>query len=75
MLENDHTHGKSRRRVFRLGDTVRIRSGVFANFTGKIEGINQSKMLLKVRIAIFSRTTPVKLRFAEVDKIGLTEGE
>ena len=72
MSDNDHARGAGRR-VFRLGDTVRIKSGVFASFTGKIEGINQSKTLLKVRIAIFGRTTPVKLRFTDVDKIALTD--
>ncbi|MCA1817600.1 MAG: hypothetical protein LC746_14620 [Acidobacteria bacterium] len=72
-MENDQRRGKSRRRAFRLGDAVRIRSGVFTSFKGKIEGINQSKTLLKVRIAIFGRTTPVKLRFAEVDKVALTD--
>lgn len=38
--------------IFRLGDTVRVVSGPFVSFTGKIEGINQTKMLLKVKIAI-----------------------
>ena len=75
MLENGHTRGAGRRRIFRLGDTVKIKSGVFKSFTGKIEGINQSKTLLKVRIAIFGRTTPVKLRFADVDKIASAEGD
>jgi transcription antitermination factor NusG len=27
--------------TFRLGDTVRIKSGPFQSFTGKVEGINQ----------------------------------
>ena len=38
--------------TFRLGDTVRIVSGPFVSFTGKIEGINQSKSLLQVKVAI-----------------------
>jgi transcriptional antiterminator NusG len=55
-----------KRRVFRLGDTVRIVSGPFANFEGKIDGINQAKALVKVKVEIFGRTTPVKLSFSEV---------
>ena len=55
--------------VYRLGDMVRIRTGPFAAFTGRIEGINQSKALLKVMIDIFGRRTPVKLSFHEVDKL------
>ena len=71
-------HGRARganRRVFRLGDTVKIRSGVFTSFTGKIEGINQSKALLKVRVEVFGRTTPIKLRFTDVGKVAFTEDD
>ena len=63
----------SRRRrgpqTFRPGDTVRVLSGPFASFTGKIEGINQAKRLLKVRVEIFGRETPVKLSYNEVEKV------
>jgi transcriptional antiterminator NusG len=72
MSENGNGHG-AKRRVFTLGDMVRIKTGAFSSFTGKIEGINQSKMLLKVRVTIFGRTTPVKLHFTDVDKVTFTE--
>jgi transcription antitermination factor NusG len=65
--------GHGNRRVFRLGDAVRIKAGPFAAFTGRIEGINQSKTLLKVAVEIFGRTTPVKLRFSEVEQVAWTE--
>ena len=55
--------------TFRLGDTVRIKSGPFGAFTGKVEGINQAKSLLKVKVNIFGRTRPVKLRFLDVEKV------
>ena len=55
--------------IFRLGDAVRIKAGPFAQFRGRIEGINQAKALLKVRIEIFGRETPVKLHFGEVEKL------
>lgn len=57
---------------FRLGDTVRIKSGPFAAFTGRIEGINQARALLKIAVDIFGRSTPVKLKFTEVEKISFT---
>ena len=60
---------KNSRFTFRLGDTVRIKSGPFACFTGKVEGIDQAKSLLKVTVNIFGRTTPVKLRFLDVEKV------
>ena len=57
--------------VYRLGDVVRIKSGPFAAFTGKIEGINRAKALLKVAVEIFGRVTPVRLKFSDVDKVSL----
>jgi transcription antitermination factor NusG len=44
-------------------------SGPFAAFTGKIEGINQAKRLLKVKVEIFGRETPVKLGFNDVETV------
>jgi transcriptional antiterminator NusG len=55
--------------IYRLGDMVRIKAGPFAAFTGKIEGINQSKTLLKVKVEIFGRITPVKVSFSEAEKL------
>ena len=60
---------KGTRFTFRLGDTVRIKSGPFTAFTGKVEGINQSKSLLKVMVNIFGRSSPVKLRYLDVEKV------
>jgi transcription termination/antitermination protein NusG len=60
---------KNSRFTFRLGDTVRIKSGPFASFTGKVEGINQAKSLLRVMVNIFGRAKPVKLRFLDVEKV------
>lgn len=57
------------RLVIRLGDVVRIKSGPFAQFTGKVEGINQSKSLLKVKLDIFGGATPLKVTFSEVEKM------
>ncbi|HKR61341.1 MAG TPA: KOW motif-containing protein [Pyrinomonadaceae bacterium] len=59
--------------VFRLGDTVRILSGPFVSFTGKIEGINQSKALLQVKVAIYGRNKPVRLNFADVEAVSASQ--
>jgi transcriptional antiterminator NusG len=56
--------------IYRLGDMVRIKAGPFAAFRGKIEGINQSKSLLKVKVEIFGRVTPIKVTFSEAEKLG-----
>jgi transcriptional antiterminator NusG len=63
------TPDKTSRFTFRLGETVRIKCGPFQNFTGKVEGINQAKSLLKVRVSVFGRAQPVKLRFLNVEKV------
>ena len=55
--------------TFRLGDTVRVLSGPFPSFPGKVEGINQAKRLLKVRIEIFGRVTDLKLVYADVETV------
>jgi transcription termination/antitermination protein NusG len=55
--------------VYRLGDMVRIKAGPFTAFTGKVEGINQAKSLLKVKVDIFGRATPVKVNFSEAEKL------
>jgi len=59
---------KTSRFTVSLGQTVRIKSGPFQNFTGKVEGINQAKSLLKIKVDIFGRTQPVKLTFLDVEK-------
>ena len=58
--------------TFRLGDTVRVLDGPFAAFTGSVEGINQAKRLLKVRVEIFGGTTPVKVGFADAEKVSFS---
>lgn len=59
--------------TFKLGDTVRIKAGPFAAFTGKVEGINQADSRLKVMVAIFGRSIPVKMKFREVEKVSFTD--
>ncbi len=69
---DDELQGRPNRRkrqTFRLGDTVRILSGPFVSFTGKIEGINQDKALLKVKVAIYGRNKPIKLNFSDVEDV------
>lgn len=48
---------------------VRVTSGPFADFTGKIEDVNDQREKLRVLISIFGRDTPVELDFNQVEKI------
>ncbi|MCX6361165.1 MAG: transcription termination/antitermination protein NusG [Armatimonadetes bacterium] len=49
-------------------DVIRVISGPFADFTGKIEDVNIDKEKLRVFISIFGRETPVELDFTQVEK-------
>lgn len=53
----------------RLGDMVRIKSGAFAAFAGRIEGINQARSLLKVKVHIYGRPYPVTIKFSDAEKV------
>ncbi|MHB9037792.1 MAG: transcription termination/antitermination protein NusG [Armatimonadota bacterium] len=50
-------------------EVVRITSGPFTDFTGKIEEVHVQKEKLKVLISIFGRDTPVELDFSQVERL------
>ena len=54
---------------FEEGESVRVTSGPFANFTGTISEINVDQSKLKVLVNIFGRETPVELGFDQVAKL------
>jgi transcriptional antiterminator NusG len=61
---------KSRPRLeYEMGESVRVREGPFADFSGTIAEINEDQLKLKVLVNIFGRETPVELDFAQVAKL------
>jgi transcriptional antiterminator NusG len=61
---------KSRPRLeWEEGETVRVKEGPFADFTGTIAEINEDQLRLKVLVNIFGRETPVELEFSQVAKL------
>src|SRR6266550_2634803 len=54
---------------FRLGESVRVVDGPFADFLGKVDEINAEKGKLKVLVNMFGRETPVELDLLQVEKV------
>ncbi|MDG2210807.1 MAG: transcription termination/antitermination protein NusG [Acidimicrobiales bacterium] len=54
---------------FGVGDTVRVKEGPFADFSGAIQEINEDQLKVKVLVNIFGRETPVELEFAQVAQL------
>lgn len=54
---------------YELNETVRVKQGPFADFSGEIVEINADHLKLKVLVNIFGRETPVELEFSQVAKL------
>ena len=54
---------------YEMGETVRVKEGPFADFSGEIIEINEDQLKLKVLVNIFGRETPVELEYSQVAKL------
>ncbi|WP_017854620.1 transcription termination/antitermination protein NusG [Leptospira interrogans] len=52
--------------LFKVGDSLKIIDGPFANFTGLVDEIFPDKGRLRVKVEIFGRSTPVELDYLQV---------
>jgi transcription termination/antitermination protein NusG len=69
-IEGVEPQKKSRPRLeYEAGETVRVKEGPFADFSGQIAEINEDQLKLKVLVNIFGRETPVELEFSQVAKL------
>jgi len=55
--------------AFNRGDSVRVTSGPFMDFIGKVEEISLDKGRAIVMLSLFGRETPVELDFLAVERI------
>jgi len=53
---------------FQPGETVRILSGPFAEFSGTVEEIDAEKGKAKVLVSFFNRATPVEVDFLQLER-------
>jgi transcriptional antiterminator NusG len=54
---------------YEVGDSVRVREGPFADFSGEIAEINTDHLKMKVLVNIFGRETLVEMDFGQVAKL------
>ena len=54
---------------FEVGDMVRIKSGAFQSFTGRVEEVDHNEWKLKIRVSIFGRYKVIELKFLDVEKV------
>ena len=68
--EGEETPKRSKPRLeYEMGETVRVKEGPFADFSGEVVEINEDQLKVKVLVNIFGRETPVELEFAQVAKL------
>mgnify|MGYP003292735641 CR=1 FL=1 len=60
---------------FEVGDMVRIKSGPFQAFTGRVEEVDHNAWKLKVQVSIFGRHEAIELKFLDVEKLTFEEEE
>ncbi len=54
---------------YEVSETVRVKEGPFADFSGQIIEINEDQLKVKVLVDIFGRETPVELDFSQIAKL------
>ena len=57
------------RTTFKEGDSIRVTSGPFIDFIGKVEQVNMDKGKAIVLLSLFGRETPVELDLLGVERI------
>lgn len=60
---------KTARLEYEMGETVRVKEGPFADFSGEIVEINEDQLKVKVLVNIFGRETPVELEFSQIARL------
>ncbi|GAT78028.1 transcription antitermination protein NUSG [Ehrlichia ruminantium] len=54
---------------FDIGDEVVINDGLFQDFNGKVEYINEDKKIAGVSVMIFGRLTKIEFKLEHIQKV------
>ncbi|MDI3481927.1 MAG: transcription termination/antitermination protein NusG [Tepidanaerobacteraceae bacterium] len=52
-----------------VNQNVKVTSGPFENFVGRVVEVNQERQKVKVMISMFGRETPIELEFSQIEKL------
>ncbi|MDO5719002.1 MAG: transcription termination/antitermination protein NusG [Tissierellia bacterium] len=52
-----------------IGDSIKVISGPFEGFVGKVESVSPEKLKLKAAVSIFGRETLVELDFDNIERV------
>jgi transcription termination/antitermination protein NusG len=69
IMKQMETEAPKVRTTFQVGQAVRILDGPFSDFTGTIDGIDNTRSKVTVMVSIFGRETPLTLEFTQVERI------
>jgi transcription termination/antitermination protein NusG len=59
--------------AFTEGEKVRIKTGPFSGFRGRVESMSEDQRKLEVRVEIFGQRPPVEVFFLDVEKLQTTD--
>ena len=54
---------------YNVGDTVKVLTGPFENFVGRVDEIDLAQGVVKVTVSMFGRETPVELKLDQVELV------
>lgn len=69
MWQGLESEAESEVAKFEVGDDVVINDGLFQDFNGKIEYVNDDKKVVGVSVMIFGRLTKIEFKLSSVQKV------